>query len=402
MNRLISAVAVSAFLGYVSAGTGHEHRHGHQKILPLLPANDSLIQAAETNLSRVATEANSPVQVTVSSIEESSFSYETAIPSSSVASTPSASSTLSSTILSISASSSISSSSTCAASPTSSISPSSNISPSSTPGSSGSPWCMTYSPYAENGACKDSDSVSSDVASIAAKGFTSIRLYSTDCRALQTIGPAAKSYNLKLVLGVYISDLGTAGAQEQISDITSWANGDYSSVEMIVIGNEAIFNEFCSANHLARFISSAKFTLTAAGYSGPVTTTEPVHILQEHADTLCPVIDAIAANIHPFFDSDCDAANAGPFVRSALSQLESICQGQNLQAYNLETGWPRSGHPNGAAVPGASQQGTAIESILQSGAGRKSAFLSLVDEFWKAPGEFGVEQSWGCGHLFGS
>ncbi|KAL8983094.1 MAG: hypothetical protein Q9177_005076, partial [Variospora cf. flavescens] len=45
---------------------------------------------------------------------------------------------------------------------------------------SNSPWCMTYSPYTESGNCKSSSAIASDVASIAAKGFSSIRIYSTD------------------------------------------------------------------------------------------------------------------------------------------------------------------------------------------------------------------------------
>ena len=260
---------------------------------------------------------------------------------------------------------------------------------------------MTYSPYTSSGGCKDSGSISSDIATIASKGFSSVRLYSTDCGGLEAVGSAAKANGLKLVLGIYISSTGISGAADQVTEIVSWASGDFSMVEMVVVGNEAIFNKYADASSLASFISSTKSTLQGAGFTGPVTTTEPLNTLSSAASTLCPVIDVLAANIHPFFNPSIDASGAGDFVASSLSQLAALCPGENKEAYNLETGWPHSGDANGAAVPGQSQQEVAIRSI-QEKAGGKSVFFSFVDDLWKAEGEFNVEQSWGCSRLFGN
>ena len=254
-------------------------------------------------------------------------------------------------------------------------------------GSSGSRWCITYSPYNADGSCKDDASVSSDIALIAAKRFTSIRLYSTDCSGLHTVGAAAKTHGLKLVLGIYISDRGIADAETQVTDIITWTRGDWSSVEMIVVGNEAVFNEHCTAAALVDFITSAKSALVGAGYSGPITTTEPINILAEHAATLCPIVDVVAANIHPFFHSDVTADTAGDFVAVELQNLQTICPG--LMSYNLETGWPSAGSPNGVAVPGISEQRAAVASI-QKAAGNRSVFSSFMDDLWKEGGEFGV------------
>ena len=254
-------------------------------------------------------------------------------------------------------------------------------------GTSGSHWCMTYSPYNADGTCKDSSSVASDVKSIAAKGFSSIRLYSTDCSGLQNVGNAAKANGLKLVLGVFISNSGIAGGKAQVEEIISWAAGSWGCVEMIVVGNEAVFNGYCTASALANFISSAKSTFAKAGYTGPVTTTEPLNVMSENAHLLCHTLDVAAANIHPFFNADVTADGAGEFVAKELALLESICPG--LAVYNLETGWPSAGLPNGAAIPGLSEQAAAIESIKKF-AGEKSAFFSFVDDLWKAKGELGV------------
>lgn len=168
---------------------------------------------------------------------------------------------------------------------------------------------------------------------------------------------------------------------------------------MIVVGNEAVFNNFCTAEGLAAFVIEAKSAFRTAGFTGPVTTTETIEVLSEHKSTLCPVCDVAAANIHPFFNGDVAAEQAGEFVAAQLERLEQTCPGKEAY-YNLETGWPSKGSPNGAAVPGSWEQKAAIEGI-KGAAGGKSAFFSFVDDLWKEEGEWGVERSFGCGQLFG-
>ena len=243
-----------------------------------------------------------------------------------------------------------------------------------------------------------SSAIASDIASIAVKGFSSIRLYSTDCDGLSVVASAAVTHGLKLVLGIYISDAGIADAQDQISDITRYFEGDYSVVEMVVVGNEAIFNNYCSGAELAAFISSVKATLQAAGYTGPVTTTEPMSSLQANAAELCDVLDVVGANIHAFFNSDITAAQAGTYISSSLEELATYCPGDK-PVWNLETGWPSAGDANGQAVPGQQEQQIAIATIVAAAGGR-SVMSSFTNELWKAEGDLGVEQSWGCGHLF--
>lgn len=246
---------------------------------------------------------------------------------------------------------------------------------------------MTYSPYNADGSCKTQSSVSSDIAIIASKGFESVRLYSPDCSGLQNVGAAAKSHNLKLVLGIFVSENGLVDGKAQISEITSWAAGNWDDVEMIVVGNEAIFNDYCSVEDLAQFITNARTTFRKAGFQGPITTTEPISILSAHADLLCPTLDVIASNIHPFFNNAIAADKAGDFVAESLQAMEAICPG--LVSYNLETGWPSAGLANGAAVPGPDEQKRAVEAIIKA-AGGKSAILGFANDAWKAKGEFEV------------
>ncbi|KAL9018970.1 MAG: hypothetical protein Q9185_003712 [Variospora sp. 1 TL-2023] len=276
-----------------------------------------------------------------------------------------------------------------------------------------SPWCMTYSPYTTSGNCKSSSAIASDVASIAAKGFSSIRIYSTDCSGLPIIAAAALIHNLNLVLGVYIPPDGIPAARPQVQDIVNWASSSSSSsssppnttnpswqaIEMIVIGNEALFNNHCSAPSLAAFIAEARSVFRAAGYTGPITTAEPLDVFIQHNRTLCPVSDVAAANVHPFFNPRISAHQAGSFVASQLKLLAEVCPGKQ-EAWVLETGWPSRGSPNGNAVPGRWEQRVAVEGIARGAAGRRSAFFGFVDDEWKEEGEWGVERSFGCGGLF--
>ncbi|MCJ1477582.1 hypothetical protein MMC13_006255 [Lambiella insularis] len=283
-------------------------------------------------------------------------------------------------------------------------SPSTSSTTSPNPGSSAliassSKWCMTYSPYTPTGQCASAAQVSSDIASIAAKGFSSVRLYSTDCAALSTVAAACATHNLQLVLGIYISDTGIPDAEPQLDDITTHFAGDYTLVSLVVVGNEALFNDYCSAPALASFIIHVKRTLVAAGYTGPVTTAEPPATLREYAAALCPVVDVLAANIHPFFDPDTAPAQAGTFVAQQLAELERSCPG-GKKALCTETGWPRQGQPNGRAVPGVEEQRVAVAALVRA-VGAKAVLSGFGDDEWKAEGAFGVERSWGCGGLFG-
>ncbi|KAF7892637.1 uncharacterized protein EAF02_000175 [Botrytis sinoallii] len=262
-------------------------------------------------------------------------------------------------------------------------------------GSTGKQWAMTYSPYQDSGSCKTAAEVSVDVALIASKGFTAIRIYSTDCSGLENVGNAAKLAGIKMIVGIFISETGCSGAADQVTELIAW--GQWSLVELIVVGNEAIFGGHTTASELAGFISSSRASFASAGYTGQITTTEPLNIWQENTSVLCSAVDITGANLHPFFNAEVTAENAGKFALSQLELADAICPG--LTAINLECGWPSAGTCNGAACPGVEEQKTAVSSIIESCGGR-AAIFSYTNDLWKQPGGFGCEQSWGSIHLF--
>ncbi|TGO51201.1 hypothetical protein BOTNAR_0364g00020 [Botryotinia narcissicola] len=330
----------------------------------------------------VATPSSSSVYVAPSSSAASvapSSSAVSVVPSSSAVSVVQSSSVVASSVASPSASSTSSSSSGNGGSV----------------GSTGKQWAMTYSPYQDSGSCKTAAEVSVDVALIASKGFTAIRIYSTDCSGLENVGNAAKLAGIKMIVGIFISETGCTGAADQVTELIAW--GQWSLVELIVVGNEAVFGGHTTASELAAFISSSRSSFASAGYTGQITTTEPLNIWQENTRVLCSAVDITGANLHPFFNAEVTAENAGKFALSQLELADAICPG--LTAINLECGWPSAGTCNGAACPGVEEQKTAVSSIIESCGGR-AAIFSYTNDLWKQPGGFGCEQSWGSIHLF--
>ncbi|RFU78783.1 glycoside hydrolase family 17 [Trichoderma arundinaceum] len=259
---------------------------------------------------------------------------------------------------------------------------------------------ITYTPYEPStGNCKVASEVDQDLAKLKDAGFQIVRVYSTDCNTLESVGTAAKKHGLELIIGVFVKGDGcsydTPDIKSQIDAISAWAEWDL--VKLFVVGNEAIMNGYCSASQLASLISIVKSK--CGGYTGPYTISETLGVWQQPgvASAICGAIDVTGANIHPYFNSATPAANAGDFVAGQLELLSKVCPGNDV--INLECGWPKRGSCNGEACPGDSEQATAIKSIREK-CGSKTVFFSTHDDMWKQAGPFGCEQSWGVSSIF--
>ncbi|KAL0939269.1 exo-beta-glucanase [Colletotrichum truncatum] len=271
-------------------------------------------------------------------------------------------------------------------------------------GTNGDHWAITYTPFSEDasGSCKTADQVDADIATIKKSGFTTVRVYSTDCSTLENVGAACEKYGLKMIIGIFVKQTCDPNSQEikdQVDAIVAWKK--WSMVELVVVGNECIFQGRCSASSLKQLIVSVKSTISGAGYSGPFTTAETVGVWQQGdvISEICEVIDIVGGQIHPYFNAETAASDAGTFVKGQIELLESsqICGGK--KALNLECGWPSGGSCNGKACPGKAEQATAIASIKEL-AGGKTVFFSFHNDEWKEPGACGCERTWGCGDLF--
>jgi len=262
---------------------------------------------------------------------------------------------------------------------------------------------MTYTPYTAEGECRPLAQVKQDIANIAKLGFTTIRSYSTDCGVFENVVPECQKHGIKVIYGIFMEGGGAKGkgpfseyANQQLRDIIKGSPKD--SVAMIIVGNEALFNNYCTAGELASYIQYVKKELAKAGFPSDiaVTTTEPVGTWEEKGAALCDVIDVFAVQIHPYFTASVSADQAGAFAKQQLAQAAAVCPGAAAKGkYITEIGWPKSGNANGKAVPGVAQQKIAFKSIMKE-VGAESCLFSYQDDYWKAPGPYGVEQSFGC------
>ncbi|OAA45524.1 exo-beta-1,3-glucanase [Metarhizium rileyi] len=260
---------------------------------------------------------------------------------------------------------------------------------------------MTYTPYVgSTGQCKGSSQVDSDIAVIKKAGFSVVRVYSTDCNTLENVGHACAKHGVKMIVGLFVKASGctidTPDIKDQIEKLAAW--GQWDLVELLVVGNEAIMNNYCTPQQLKQLITDVK-NKCSVKYKGKVTVSETLNIWQQEnvAETLCPAIDITGANIHPYFNNGVAPSDAGKFVQGQMDILKKIC---NKDVITLEVGWPSGGSNNGLAIVGQDAQSIAVKSIREQ-CGNRVIFFSFENDLWKQKGSCGCEDSWGLGSAFG-
>lgn len=270
----------------------------------------------------------------------------------------------------------------------------------------GQKWSLTYTPYADNGDCRTDSVIKADIVKIAGWGYTTIRVYSVDCGVFESVVPAAEAAGLKIIYGVFLDAANgpdSEAANEQLNAIIDNAGKD--STAMIIIGNEFSFNGG-SLEGLVSYVKKARQQIYAAGFSEeiPVTTTETVGVMTTPGnEIICEALDVLTVQIHPFFDYNTDAADAGDFALSQLEMAAKVCpEAAEKGMYITEIGWPHTGSNNGKAHATPEAQLTAIKSIVEK-VGDISCLLSYQDDGWKskfgASDKFGVETNFGCGTI---
>ncbi|BCS21222.1 putative cell wall glucanase (Scw11) [Aspergillus puulaauensis] len=263
-------------------------------------------------------------------------------------------------------------------------------------GASGNHMGMTFTLFHDDESCMSKSEVLDKIGALKEKGFSHVRVYDTQCGTLEKVGEACKTHGMKMILGVF-----TDGTEkQQVEEIAKWAQWDV--VSLIVAENEAITGGSFQPAEVVGMIKKWKSTWEAAGYTGKVTIAEPIDVWLKYGDTLCPAVDILGANLHPFFNAEFSAAEAGELVGNQIRDLKQVCSGKDV--INLETGWPNNGNANGKAIPSRSEQSTAIKA-LEKAVGDVSVFFSYTDDLWKlkqkgasgsAGNEFNVETHWGC------
>mmetsp|Transcript_1877 Transcript_1877/g.2039 ORF Transcript_1877/g.2039 Transcript_1877/m.2039 type:complete len:473 (-) Transcript_1877:66-1484(-) len=275
---------------------------------------------------------------------------------------------------------------------------SSGSSSSASSGSISAPTAIAYSPYADDGGCKSSSTIESDLELISGKGINKIRVYGTDCGLYDTIIPKAQDLDIKINQGFWISDAGVDSIDDAVSEFIEWGSSNgYDVIDFITVGNEAINSNYCSVSDLISKIKSVKSKLQDAGYKGKVTTSEPPAIFVDNP-SLCKNsnIDFVGINPHSYFNTVIGADLAGWYVTSEQSLVSKAC---DMDVVITETGYPSKGSSNGDNYPSAKNQEIAIKSIIEKTNGQVT-ILSTFNDMWKHPGPHDIEQYFGAINLF--
>jgi len=195
--------------------------------------------------------------------------------------------------------------------------------------------------------------------SLASSGYSTVRIYGTDCDQVNSCLSACATTGQNLLVGVF--DMGSLA--DELTIITS-ACGSYGwgNVITISIGNELVNSGQASADQVVSYCTQARSTLRAAGYTGPVVAVDTFNAILNNP-TLCQASDYVAANAHCFFDGNTPAASAGQWVQAQIAALQSTC-GKSVLI--TESGWPSQGQAIGNSVPSLENQQACVASLKAS------------------------------------
>lgn len=247
---------------------------------------------------------------------------------------------------------------------------------------------IVYSPYNADSTCKSQDQVYADFQKFI--DYTVVRIYGVDCNQVTTVLNAAKRYNMKIFAGIFdLTDL-----PGSLRTIIQAAKGDWSYFNTISIGNELINKGQNTPAQVIGAINSARQTLRAAGYTGPVVTVDTFNAMIQHPE-ICRASDYCAANCHAFFDAYMTPEQAGAYVKKQARLVSAAAGGKKVVI--TESGWPHAGQANGKAVPSRENQQKAISSLKNSFPGGGIIMFSAFDDKWKKDNSwtFGTEKYWG-------
>jgi exo-beta-1,3-glucanase (GH17 family) len=208
-----------------------------------------------------------------------------------------------------------------------------------------------------------------------------------------TIAGVAK-YNMVIFAGLTSLD----NLVPNLSSMISQVGSNWHMIDTVSIGNELVNNGLAAVDEVVTALGTARSILNRAGFSGRIVTVDVFDQIVAHPE-LCDASDYCAANCHAFFDNQITADRAGDYVSKVWSWIAQQNPGKEVTI--TESGWPRAGSANGAAIPSRANQQVAIASLRSAFANNPSSIF-LFDSYdaeWKQPGPLGVEQYFGIhGH----
>jgi len=192
-----------------------------------------------------------------------------------------------------------------------------------------------------------------------------VRTYKGD-PATAFVLSAARANGWKLMAG--IQDITPTGISSQVAAIASAVaanENDWSSIKLIVVGNEEVGLKNQAASVVLEAVSAAKSSMSAyPAYTGGVQTVDTVDAVTKNPSLCDDNGGACTVNCHPYFGPNISPSDAGSFITTQIGLVKKALKNQNQQIIITETGWPWNvTNSTGQAVVETSNQNTALQAI---------------------------------------
>ncbi|CAN9326420.1 unnamed protein product [Alternaria alternata] len=213
------------------------------------------------------------------------------------------------------------------------------------------PLGITWDAYTGSANCKSADQLASEFSKM--KDYKVIRIYGMDCNQIPLAIQNAIKNSQKLMGGAFLDTSGGGEDLDQViqtykSAIDQYAGGNWDVLQLFAVENERVNEHRMTSSQVVDAIGRARTQLQSFGYNGLVGAVETAPAMMDNP-AICGAADVVMVNIHAFFDRNTKAQDAGTFVKSQVERVKSACD--NKRVVVTESGWPREGNANGAAIP---------------------------------------------------
>lgn len=252
--------------------------------------------------------------------------------------------------------------------------------------------CLSYAPFRRPGATPFDEQLHVPVSDIEAdlrllSGVTRcVRLYGVD-HGLDAVPAVARRLGLRVILGAWIGRDPLAN-ESQLARALALAHAHRDVIDMLVVGNEVLLRRELPPEALAALLARARRESPV-----PVSYADVWAFWLQHAETLRPHVDVVAAHVLPYWeDEPVGIDHAVDHVLGMMAQLRQTFG--NTPVYLAETGWPAAGRQRGPAVPGRLEQARFVRELLA----RQPQPFNLIEAFdqpWKRRHEGAMGGAWG-------
>jgi len=209
---------------------------------------------------------------------------------------------------------------------------------------------------------------------------------------LADIPELARKYDVKVTLGVWLTtDL--ARNEEHIKKLIEIANANQTSVNRVMVGNEAILTGVLTAEEIGNYIDRVK-----AQVHVPVSTGEPWHVWVANPE-LADHADFVAVHLLPYWEGINLDTSIG-FIKNCMKILKDTFP--NTPILIGEVGWPSNGRTRNNAVASEANEATFLRRFLDLAHKEKYEYfiMEAFDQTWKADFEGSVGAYWGVYNVF--